>query len=422
MSPAGHSPRLVLTAVTMALVGLLGACGAAPGSPAALTGGPVVASRSTSSPTTQSPTTTSPTTTAPPSVVLTPSVSPASPVPVDTVVSVAASNGTVSDVVLTYQDPKKGDVNVEGALDPAATKWVAGRLLEPGTTYSLTMTGKNPQGTESTQHSTFSTQVLSKKQQIFPQIIADGATVGVAMPVIVHFDVPVKDKAAFEKRMTVTSTPQQAGSWNWTSSNEAHWRPATYWQPGTRVAVGVDVNSVAAGDGTYGQLSVKGGFTVGQSVVMKADLAAHQMTVEINGAVARTIPVTGGKTGFDTRSGTKVIMEKFATLHMDANTIGIEPGDPNYYNIPDVKYAMRETYSGEFLHAAPWSVGSQGKANVSHGCIGMSDADAAWLFGNVKVGDPVVVGGTNRGLEAGNGWTDWNVTFDQWKTGSALAG
>ena len=91
-------------------------------------------------------------------------------------------------------------------------------------------------------------------------------------------------------------------------------------------------------------------------------------------------------------------------------------------NIPDVKYAMRETYLGEFRHAAPWSVANQGKANVSHGCTRMSDADAAWLFARVKVGDPVVVGGTTRGLEAGNGWTDWNVTFDQWKTGSALAG
>ena len=417
MSHARHSRHLALTAVTMTLVGLLGACSAASGSTAPGSGGPVAASRST-----ESPTTPSPTTTVPPSVVLTPSVASGSPVAVDTVVSVAASNGTVSDVVLTYQDPKKGDVNVEGALDPAATTWVAGRLLEPGTTYSLSMTGKNPQGTELTQHATFSTQVLSKEQQIDPQVIGDGATVGIAMPVIVHFDVPVKDKAAFEKRMTVTSTPQQAGSWNWISASEAHWRPATYWQPGTRVAVGVDINSVAAGNGTYGQRSVKGGFTVGQSVVMKADLAAHQMTVEINGALSRTIPVTGGKTGFDTRSGTKVIMEKFTTLRMDANTVGIEPGDPDYYNIPDVKYAMRETYSGEFLHAAPWSVASQGKANVSHGCIGMGDADAAWLFGIVKVGDPVVVGGTNRGMEAGNGWTDWNVTFDQWRTGSALAG
>ena len=145
------------------------------------------------------------------------------------------------------------------------------------------------------------------------------------------------------------------------------------------------------------------------------------MTVSVNGADVKTIPITGGKAGFETRSGTKVIMEKFQQLRMDANTIGIEPGDPNYYDIPDVKFAMRETNSGEFLHAAPWSVGSQGKANVSHGCIGMSTANAQWLFGIAKVGDPVVVTGTNRGLEAGNGWTDWNVSYDKWKSGSALA-
>ena len=41
---------------------------------------------------------------------------------------------------------------------------------------------------------------------------------------------------------------------------------------------------------------------------------------------------------------------------------------------------MRLTYSGEFLHAAPWSVGSQGYANVSHGCTGMSTANAQWLY------------------------------------------
>jgi hypothetical protein len=50
----------------------------------------------------------------------------------------------------------------------------------------------------------------------------------------------------------------------------------------------------------------------------------------------------------------------------------------------------------------------------------MSTANAQWLFDLAKVGDPVVVTGTGRGLEAGNGWTDWNVSFDQWKSGSAL--
>jgi lipoprotein-anchoring transpeptidase ErfK/SrfK len=394
-------------------VGLaLGAC-TVPGGGA----GPVAdATGSTSSEPSTSTTSTPPV----PQVTLTPSVAADAKVPVDTVVSVAAKDGTVTDVTLTYKDPKKGDVNVEGTLDPNGANWTANSLLEPGTTYNLSMVGKNTAGAEATAHSTFSTEALSKKQQIYPSIVATGATVGVAMPVIVRFDVPVKDKAAFEKKMTVKSDPPQDGSWGWVSSSEAHWRPANYWKPGTKVNINVDINSVPGGNGTYGQLSTSGSFTVGDAVIIKADLGTHQLTVNQNGADVKTIPITGGKAGFETRSGTKVVMEKLSTVRMDANTVGIEPGDPNYYDIPDVQFAMRETNSGEFLHAAPWSVGSQGKTNVSHGCIGMSTANAQWLFNLAKVGDPVVVTGTNRGLEAGNGWTDWNVSYDKWKSQSAL--
>ena len=79
---------------------------------------------------------------------------------------------------------------------------------------------------------------------------------------------------------------------------------------------------------------------------------------------------------------------------MDAATVGIEPGDPEYYNIPDVQYAQRVTYSGEFLHAAPWSVYAQGSSNVSHGCVGMSTDNGAWLFSITHRGDPVEVTGT----------------------------
>ena len=415
-SPRGISrgTRLGLLAGVLTVGLALGAC-TVPG------GGAAPAADGTEAPSSAAPSTSTTTTPSIPPVTLTSSVASEAKIPVDTVVSVSAKDGTVTDVTLTYKDPKKGDVNVEGNLDPNGATWTATSLLEPGTTYNLSMVGKNTAGTESTTHSTFSTQALSKKQQIYPSIVGNGATVGVAMPVIVRFDVPVKDKAAFEKKMTVTSVPPQDGSWGWISSSEAHWRPANYWKPGTKVNINVDINSVPAGNGTYGQLSTSGSFTVGDATIIKADLASHQMTVNVNGADVKTIPITGGKAGFESRSGTKVIMEKLSKVRMDANTVGIEPGDPNYYDIPDVQFAMRETNSGEFLHAAPWSVGSQGKANVSHGCIGMSTANAQWLFNLAKVGDPVVVTGTNRGLEAGNGWTDWNVSYDKWKSGSALA-
>ena len=407
----GRRGALIAGALAAGLA--LGAC-TVPGGGA----GPVADPTGSSSSAPETSTTSTP---AAPPVTLTPSVAADAKVPVDTVVSVAAKDGTVTDVTLTYKDPKKGDVNVEGTLDPNGATWTANSLLEPGTTYNLSMVGKNTAGSESTAHSTFSTEALSKKQQIYPTIVANGATVGVAMPVIVRFDVPVKDKVAFEKKMTVKSDPPQDGSWGWVSSSEAHWRPANYWKAGTKVTVNVDINSVPAGNGTYGQLSTSGGFTVGDAVIIKADLGTHQLTVSQNGTDVKTIPITGGKAGFETRSGTKVIMEKLSKVRMDANTVGIEPGDPNYYDIPDVQFAMRETNSGEFLHAAPWSVGSQGKTNVSHGCIGMSTTNAQWLFNLAKVGDPVVVTGTNRGLEAGNGWTDWNVSYDKWKSQSALA-
>jgi lipoprotein-anchoring transpeptidase ErfK/SrfK len=76
---------------------------------------------------------------------------------------------------------------------------------------------------------------------------------------------------------------------------------------------------------------------------------------------------------------------------------------------------MRLTYSGEFLHAAPWSTGSQGQANVSHGCTGMSTANAKWLFDHSKVGDVVVYKHSSRKLEWGNGYTAWDISYSQWK-------
>ncbi len=81
---------------------------------------------------------------------------------------------------------------------------------------------------------------------------------------------------------------------------------------------------------------------------------------------------------------------------MNSETVGISADDPEAYDIDDVQWAMRLTYSGEFIHAAPWSVGSQGCANVSHGCTGMSTADAGWLYAMSRRGDVVEYTGTDR--------------------------
>ena len=87
----------------------------------------------------------------------------------------------------------------------------------------------------------------------------------------------------------------------------------------------------------------------------------------------------------------------------------------------DIDFAQRITWSGQFIHAAPWSEGKQGHVNVSHGCVNVSEKMGAWLFSRTMMGDPITVSGTGSPLKNGNGWTDWNISYAQFKQGSALS-
>ena len=408
-----HLRRLRPLVVVVA-VGALAACTSAVGSPGPATGGvsAPVGGTAGGQPSASS---------APPAKLDSNIATGATAVPVDTVVTVSATGGAIVSVVLSYQDPKAGKVEVPGEVSTDSSTWTAAGLLEPATNYTLSMVGQNSDGAEVSAQRTFTTHTLSKNQEATATIIQNGSTVGIAMPVIVKFNVPIKDRAAIEAKLSVTSVPSQPGGWAWYSNNEVHFRPRVYWQPGTKVSVNVPINGVATGGGVYGKANVTGGFTVGRSFVMKPDYSSHQMQVFKDGKLVRTVPISGGKPGLATRSGIKVITEKLSTVIMDSATVGIPKGHPDYYRL-EVKNALRITWSGEFIHSAPWSVGSQGRANVSHGCTNISPANAQWLIGEVLVGDPVESVNSGRALERGNGWTDWNGSFEDFVKHSALPG
>jgi len=353
---------------------------------------------------------------APDPVVLKTSVGPgAKAVPVDQVIKVSARGGQLDSVKV---GSKAGPL--AGKIGPSH-RWVASGRLEPGMDYLVRATATRSDGKQVTKLSRFHTQNLTLDQQTFASVAPlNGETVGVGMPVIVTFDVPVTDKASIERHMSVTATPRQAGSWHWISDTEVHWRPKTYWKAGSDVSVNVDVNSVPAGAGIYGQESRQVDFHIGDAHVYKVNAQSDQMQVFSNGKLLRTVPITTGKPGFTTRSGTKVIIEKFASKRMNSETVGIKKNSPEYYNIGDVKYAMRVTYSGEFLHAAPWSVADQGHSNVSHGCTGMSTENAHWLYNMSLRGDVVQYTGTDRPMTLTNGYGDWNESFATYRAGSAL--
>ena len=128
----------------------------------------------------------------------------------------------------------------------------------------------------------------------------------------------------------------------------------------------------------------------GDAFLGVASLSEHTFTVSRNGEVLRTMPASMGKPSRPTPIGNFTALSKERTVVMDSRTIGIPLSSPEGYKIV-ASYAVRITSSGVYVHSAPWSVDSQGHANVSHGCINLSPDNAAWYFNNVSVGDPVDV-------------------------------
>ncbi len=247
------------------------------------------------------------------------------------------------------------------------------------------------------------------------------ATVVDARGMTVTFDEPVKDRAAVEEGMVVrTSTPIE-GAWYWTGPTEAIYRPKEYWPGNTEIQLDLSLRGIEASPGQFGDGNSMYTYTTPDSVVMKADAETLMMKVFVNGKKERTIPVTMGMDGYETLSGTKLIMSKERTRIMDNATAGVDKNDPEHYRVK-VDYAMRLTWHGEFLHASPWAAGAWGNYRYSHGCTSMSTENAGWLYEISHIGDPVELTGTSLKQNPGNGITVWNISWTDWTADSGLGG
>jgi len=333
-------------------------------------------------------------------------------------VTVAAQKGTLTSV--TVKDAEGAEVS--GKQDDKGT-WKSTQRLRPDTAYTVTAAASGPDGSPTTVTSAFRT--LKPKVTATYGILNSGMTVGVGMPVSIQFDSAVATKemrAEVEKLVSVKTVPATRGAWGWLDNRQLMWRPVDYWTPGTKVTVNAPLTGVQTGPDKWVGHDDQASFTVGSSMVSTVDMKAHTMTVRRGGKVVKVMPVSTGKPGplTETRYGTKVIIRKEGEVTMDSTTVGIKKGDPDYYKI-DTKWNLRVTWTGEYLHSAPWSVGAQGSANVSHGCVNMSPANAQWMFENSKVGDVVKFTGSNRRFEPHEGIGVWMYDFAGWKAQSALA-
>ncbi len=130
--------------------------------------------------------------------------------------------------------------------------------------------------------------------------------------------------------------------------------------------------------------------------------------------------MSAGRPKYPTTNGIHFTLEKAKTVIMDSATVGIPRDSPDGY-YEKVHWNVRISNTGEFVHAAPWSVGSQGSANVSHGCINLSVVNATWFYKFSQRGDIVqVVGSPKRPDGWSLGVVDWNLSWSKWLSGSAL--
>ncbi|NNG35778.1 L,D-transpeptidase [Nakamurella aerolata] len=322
-------------------------------------------------------------------------------------ISVSAKGGTIKNVEVLNPE---GKVVYGGKVNKAS--WSVEPELGYGRKYVVKVTSRSTTGVEKTTQSSFTTiKPGTIGVSIYPSA---GRTYGIAMPVVMKFSKPVpdSDRRALEKMITVKSSPSQPGAFRWFSQTELHWRPKDYWKPGTKVNVGVNIYGKRVIPGTYGDRDMTTSFDIGRDMQTVVDAKSFRFKVYKDGKLQKDIPVSLGNDKYPTANGVHVVSEFYDQYRMDSSTWGLT-GAGAY--ITDVKWATRISYSGEFVHGAPWSEFAQGKQNVSHGCINMTDANAKWFQDVSIAGDPVKVINSKGGtLDWGDGLSDWTIPWDKY--------
>ncbi|NKY20219.1 L,D-transpeptidase [Tsukamurella spumae] len=331
-------------------------------------------------------------------------------------VSVRVQGGTFrAGVALTNTATGK---QVKLTPSPDGVTYTSAEPLGYGATYAWSGAADGVGGTWSSLSGKVS--VVSPDATMSVQInIADNAEVGIAAPLILKFAGTVKDKAAVEKALEVTTVPQTEGSWAWLpedNGSRAHWRPREYYRPGTRVSMTGKLYGLDHGGGKYGADDVTSSFVIGRSQIVKASAPSHRIRVMRGDQVFLDLPCSYGEADLPrniTRSGVHVVSEKHEDFYMSNPAAG-------YFNVHE-RWAVRISNNGEFIHANPGTVGNQGTSNVTNGCINLSLENAQTYFQSAIFGDPVEVTGTSIELsEADGDIYDWTLDWPTWQSMSAL--
>ena len=324
---------------------------------------------------------------------------------------VTASRGALTNVRI----PTASGRALAGSLSEDGSTWTSTQPLGYSKRYSVRAEAVGVGGRLNVSQG-FST---ASPKSLTSAVILGEKTVGIAHTIGVRFAAPIPDRKKAQDAITVTSDPQMQGAFYWISDSEVRWRPERFWTPGTKVSVAVNIYGVDLGDGLYGNRNLLYDFAIGRAQEIEADDSTKTIVVKRGGKVIRTMPTSFGKDSTPTPRGIYMIGDRVEHIVMDSSTYGVPVESSAGYRTP-VEWAVQMSYSGIYMHGAPWSMEAQGNSNVSNGCPNLSPADAEWLVKNTLRGDPVTVKNTNAETLSGvDGLGDWNIPWSQWKKGNA---
>lgn len=305
--------------------------------------------------------------------------------------------------------------HLDGKYNTDKTRWTSKTALKPSTSYNVSATAGVTTAT-----STFTTAKPERALQVADVTPnAKGETLGVGAPIIVTFNQPVTNKATIERTLQVEAEKPVDGAWRWINDTVVIYRTAKYWPAHQKVTFNANITGIKAGKGLYGVKDYTADLKIGAKQISKVDAAKHMMYVYKDGKRVLNMRISAGMATtreYTTTSGVHLTMERGNPVRMISP--GRKKGDPGYYDVM-IDHAVRISNSGEYVHAKN-NVWAQGVRNVSHGCVNARPDQAKWFYDHFQRGDVVDITGTKRELEWNNGWGYWQMSFSQWKKGSAL--
>ena len=318
-------------------------------------------------------------------------------------VSVTVTHGKIQNVSVT-----SGHVHAAGTLQ-GETAWHTVWPLHASTRYTVTVTATGTDGKTTTATSTFKTQ--RPAGTFTASTILGNQTYGVGIPIMINFSQAVdpRFRAGIEKAINIRSSKPVVGAWYWDGGQTLDFRTRNYWPQYAKVSFNAHFNGAQIAPGVFGAANLSQAFSIGKALIGVTSTRTHQTRIYWGHKLYQKWPDSSGMPGDDTANGTYLTIEKANPTLMSG---------PGYKNVP-VFWSVRFTWSGNYYHSAPWSLGEQGFTNVSHGCVNLSPQHAQWYYERAYPGDPITVTGSPVAGKWDDGYTEWFLSWKQLLHGSA---